>query len=126
MITAEQAYALAESAIAHFTTASGLYTQMAVMATWTPEYEQMRDQARGEFSAGQADYASYQLWRDQQAETALRDRIAAAKPGYPVTTALRSTRSPEQVAGDLTTDEIRELEAADAADRRDDPMMREN
>ena len=75
ILTAGQADKLLDSAGTHFDTASEIFTRMASMATWTPQYDQLLNQARAHMAAGKADRARYDAWKDQVQLTA---RINAA------------------------------------------------
>lgn len=104
MLTASQADTVINRAIAHYTEASAIYTRMSTMATWTPEYDGLKDAAAAHMAAGQADQARYTAWRDQ---AQLNARIDAA------------------LADALTPEEMQAAEEIEAADRRDDPLKME-
>jgi len=118
MITAAQAEELASEAMTHFDAAAGIYARMAEMPTWTPEYDYLNLRAQAEMAAGQAAHAAYQVWRDQQ--------LILPCPVIGGHAYHRTGCGCDRGVTEMTPAELREFEAADAADRRDDPAMRES
>lgn len=67
-MTAQQADEAIVSSIRKFDEVTAIYSEMANMAPWLPEYEQMRCRAEALFASAQADKARYFRWTAQAAQ----------------------------------------------------------
>jgi len=75
-MTHAQADELLTSAIRKYGEASVIYTEMATMATWTPEYETARARAEALQASAKADTTRFQQWKARWAEAARQNAEA--------------------------------------------------